>query len=223
MKRFVVVEAGLFPKVLRARCAGMTLSVRLSPAERLPCPPVAAPGPSVAAGRPSDVAAGPVVTPLAVSPSVLVGPSVVDEHLVVDVDACRSGSLLECADVLQGSRAHPVARALRRLSDLTAAHPTCGLAAVPLAVDGAGGASGWALAHGSDRPVVLIPHWPHQAHGFHQHHGPVRHHWPHWSSRPQRSRRSLEDHTLLPSCVHAWLVAGRSLREWPHATVARAA
>lgn len=116
---------------------------------------------------------------------------VIDEHLVVDVDACRDGSLLDCADVLQARRAHSVAGALHRLAELTSAHPACGIAAVPLA--GAGGASGWAMAGGSARSVVLVPH------------GPCR---PYQASAEQ---------SLLPSCLHAWLVAGRSLREWPYA------
>ncbi|MEV0785091.1 hypothetical protein AB0I52_19375 [Streptomyces sp. NPDC050423] len=121
--------------------------------------------------------------------------SVIDEHLVVDVDACRDGSLLDCADVLQGSRAHSVAGALHRLAELTSAHPACGIAAVPLtgAGAGAGGAGGWALAGGSDRSVVLVPHGP---------------------CRPYQA---AADPSLLPSCLHAWLVAGRSLREWPYA------
>ncbi|WNI23858.1 hypothetical protein [Streptomyces sp. ITFR-16] len=124
------------------------------------------------------------------------GSSVIDEHLVVDVDTCRDGSLLDCADVLQGSRAHSAAGALHRLASLVAAHPACGIAAVPLA--GAGGSGGWALADGYDRSVVLVPqdHRPPQA-------GPA-------------------EQSLLPSCVHAWLVAGRSLREWPYAREAPA-
>ncbi|MEU8696596.1 hypothetical protein AB0C61_02740 [Streptomyces sp. NPDC048680] len=121
------------------------------------------------------------------------GASVIDEHLVVDVDACRDGSLLDCADVLQGSRAHPVADALRRLAELSSAHPACGIAAVPLTASGTGGAGGWALAGGSDRSVVLVRYGPDQ---------------PYQVSSEQ---------SLLPSCLHAWLVAGRSLREWPYA------
>lgn len=117
--------------------------------------------------------------------------SVIDEHLAVDVDACRDGSLLDCADVLHGSRAHSAADAFRRLSDLTSAHPACGIAAVPLT--GAGGVGGWALTSGSDRSVVLVPFVAH---------GPDQ---------------GSADQSLLPSCVHAWLVAGRSLREWPYA------
>ncbi|MFC8076657.1 hypothetical protein ACFUN8_14095 [Streptomyces sp. NPDC057307] len=166
MKRFVVVEASPFPDVLRARCAdassGGRLSVRLRPADRVH----------------------------AASPDILEH-SVVDEHFVVDVDACRDGRLLDCADVLQGSRAaHSVADAMRRLTDLTSAHPACGVAAIPLT--GVGGAGGWAVAAGgaSDRAVALVPYGPYPAYG---------------------------EPSLLPSCVHAWLVAGRSLREWPYA------
>ncbi|MGW1813518.1 hypothetical protein ACWCQM_08085 [Streptomyces sp. NPDC002125] len=117
--------------------------------------------------------------------------SVIDEHLVVDVDSCRDPSLLDCADVLQGSRAHSVAGALRRLAGLTSAHPSCGIAAVPLSE--AGGADGWILAGGSDRSPFLVPH------------------------RPYRRCQDSSEQSLLPSCVHAWLVAGRSLREWPYA------
>lgn len=116
---------------------------------------------------------------------------VIDEHLVVDVDACRDGSLMDCADVLQGSRAHSVGGALHRLAELTSAHPACGIAAVPLA--GAGGASGWALAGGSDRSAVVVPHGPYLPY------------------------QASAERSLLPSCLHAWLVAGRSLREWPYA------
>nr|WP_202540175.1 hypothetical protein [Streptomyces sp. SID4937] len=117
--------------------------------------------------------------------------SLIDEHLVVDVDACWDGSLLDCADVLQGSRSYSAADALHRLADLISAHPACGIAAVPLA--GAGGVRGWALAGGSDRSAVLVPQSPCL---------------PYQASAAQ---------SLLPSCVHAWLVAGRSLREWPYA------
>ncbi|MGQ4487145.1 hypothetical protein ACN6LM_004172 [Streptomyces sp. SAS_281] len=151
MKRFVVVEASPFPDVLRARCAQVSYSVRLTPVRR------------------------PHRT------------SVIDEHLVVDVDACADASLLECGDVLQGSRASSVAVALRRVADLVAAHPACGVAAVPLG----GGLSGWVVAGGPDRCAILVP---------------------------SRARSSAEQ-SLLPSCLHAWLVAGRSLREWPGARV----
>ncbi|WP_405937615.1 hypothetical protein OG338_13790 [Streptomyces sp. NBC_00726] len=117
--------------------------------------------------------------------------SVIDEHLAVNVDACADASLLECGDVLQGSRAYSVAAALRRVVDLIAAHPACGVAAVPLG----GGLSGWALAGGSDRCAILVP------------------------SRAGRPGCASEEQSLLPSCLHAWLVAGRSLREWPDAHV----
>ncbi|MYQ81326.1 hypothetical protein GTW64_29905 [Streptomyces sp. SID4923] len=153
MKRFVVVEASPFPDVLRARCAELSYSVRLTPVRR------------------------PHRT------------SVIDEHLAVDVDACTDASLLECGDVLQGSRACSVAAALRRVVDLSTAHPACGVAAVPLG----GGLSGWALAGGPGRCAILVP------------------------SRVRRPGHGSEEQSLLPSCLHAWLVAGRSLREWPDA------
>ncbi|MFD3483003.1 hypothetical protein [Streptomyces sp. NPDC058665] len=128
-------------------------------------------------------------------------PAVVDEHLVVDLDVCRDSRLLDCADVLQGSRARSVPDALRRLAELISAHPSCGIAALPLAGAGAGagvgGAGGWAVAGGSDRAVVLVPYGPH-----------LPYHASGYGS-------------LLPSCLHAWLVAGRSLREWPYARGAR--
>lgn len=123
---------------------------------------------------------------------------VIDEHFVVDVDVCREGRLLDCADVLQSGRPHRVVDAVRRLTDLTSAHPACGIAAVPLAGTG-GDPDGWAAVGGSDRAVVLLPHPPHSAH-------------------PPLSPHSADGQwPLLPSCLHAWLVAGRSLREWPYA------
>ncbi|WP_203183302.1 hypothetical protein [Streptomyces pratensis] len=121
---------------------------------------------------------------------------VIDEHLVVDVDSCRDRSLLDCADVLQGSRVHSATGALRRLAVLTSAYPSCGIAAVPLS--DAGGVGGWALADGSDRSPVLV---------LHRLYGP---------------RQDSSEQSLLPSCVHAWMVAGRSLREWPYAHEASA-
>ncbi|MET4924382.1 hypothetical protein P3L51_18830 [Streptomyces sp. PSRA5] len=144
----------------------------------------ASPFPDVLRARCADTSFGVRLSPA----SRVHGASVIDEHFVVDVDACRDGRLLDCADVLQGSRARPVADALRRLTDLTSAHPARGIAAIPLA--GAGRTSGWAVAGGSDRAVVLVPGGPDPASGA---------------------------RSLLPSCLHAWLVAGRSLREWPYA------
>ncbi|WP_405792934.1 hypothetical protein [Streptomyces sp. NBC_01506] len=184
MKRFVVVEAGPVPRdlicpaapaVLRARCADTSFGVGLG---RMGLSLVVGPPP-----RADDVHV------------------VIDEHLAVDVDLCRDSRLLDCADVLQGSRAHSAADALRRLRHLTSVHPACGIAAVPLAEAGTGtgadadagagaGAGGWAVAGGPDRAVVLVPYGPYAAPG---------------------------ERSLLPSCMHAWLVAGCSLREWPHA------
>ncbi|NED91133.1 hypothetical protein G3I76_65000 [Streptomyces sp. SID11233] len=168
MRRFVVVESGPLPDVLRARCAGASAGAPLTSADHVP-----APVPSVFGDCPPFI----------------------DEHLVVDVDACRDVSLLDCADVLQGSRTRSVLDALRRLAELTSAHPACGIAALPLADagNGAGVASGWAVAGGSDRSVVLVRCGPHPLY------------------------RASAEPSLLPSCLHAWLVAGRSLREWPHA------
>ncbi|WP_405823756.1 hypothetical protein OG705_27585 [Streptomyces sp. NBC_00838] len=133
--------------------------------------------------------------------------AVIDEHFVVDVDVCRDGRLLDCADVLQGSRAHSVVDALRRLADLTAAHPACGIAAVPLAGTG-GGSGGWAVAGGSDRAVILVPYGPNPEYPKHSRRVKCR-------PYPAAGQRAL-----LPSYLHAWLAAGRSLREWPHARTA---
>lgn len=132
----------------------------------------------------------------------------VDEHFAVDVDVCRDGSVLDCADVLRGSRALAVADALRRLADLTSDHPARGLAAVPLS--GVGDTGGWAAAGGTDRAVVLLPTGAYRLYGprgsYESHHA--------YASYAASGERSL-----LPSCLHAWLVAGRSLREWPYAHV----
>ncbi|MGW2589331.1 hypothetical protein ACWCXC_03555 [Streptomyces sp. NPDC001515] len=200
MNRFVRVEARPFPEVLYAHCSGGSLRVRLGPGGH---------------GHPV---------------------SVIDEHLVVDTDACRDGSLLDCADVLQASRARSVTGARRLLAELLSAHPACGLAAVPLAradtpADGCaggcdrggecdGGAAvsgrhmhdgcdrgsavggahlpgGWALACGADTAggMVVVD----------------------CRSGTPSAGAALAGQSLLPSCLHAWLVAGRALREWPYA------
>ncbi|WP_328721997.1 hypothetical protein OHT52_22555 [Streptomyces sp. NBC_00247] len=119
--------------------------------------------------------------------------SVLDEHLVVDVDDRPDAYLLDCADVLRAGGTYSLTGALRRLAGLTSAHPACGIAAVPLT--GTGGVSGWALAGGSDRTAALVA-----------------------SGSPPPYQGSA-DPLLLPSCAHAWLVAGRSLRDWPFARV----
>ncbi|MEK8143966.1 hypothetical protein NKH18_24695 [Streptomyces sp. M10(2022)] len=41
-------------------------------------------------------------------------------------------------------------------------------------------------------------------------------------SGPYQLYEDSADQSLLPSCLHAWLVAGRSLREWPYALDATA-
>ncbi|WP_406147734.1 hypothetical protein [Streptomyces sp. NBC_01012] len=213
MKRFVMVEASPLPDVLHARCADASFSVRLTWANRDPRASVINER-TVVDGRTVVVDGGTVLDGRTVDVderTVLDRHTVLDEHLVVDVDICRDRVLLDCADVLQGSRAHSVPGALRRLARLTAAHPACGIAAVPLAGPGAGpgagagygarsgirtGAAaprGWVLARASERPVVVLPP------------GGLR---PHRASAGQ---------SLLPSCLHAWLVTGRTLREWPYA------
>ncbi|MFE3828392.1 hypothetical protein [Streptomyces sp. NPDC059092] len=106
-----------------------------------------------------------------------------DEHLAVDADACRDPRRLECADVLQTGRSRPLAGALRWLAETRAAHPGARLIAAPLS----GG--GWMAAGGDgERCVVLLPYGT--------------------ASRPAPPRWSL-----VPSCLHGWLVAGHSLRE----------
>ncbi|MET8555894.1 hypothetical protein ABZV64_13130 [Streptomyces sp. NPDC004959] len=117
--------------------------------------------------------------------------AVLDEHLVVDADVCHDSSLLDCADVLQGSLPFSVPGALHRLAELTRAHPSRGVVAVPLT--SSGGRSGWAATGAADRSAVLVPH---------------------------RLGGDRGDWSLLPSCLHAWLVAGRSLRDWPGAVEA---
>lgn len=191
MNRFVRVEARPFPEVLYAHCADGSLRVRLGH------------GPAASA-RPASA------TSLRVRPGSggrRRPASVIDEHLVVDPDTCRDASLLDCADVLQAGRARSVAGARRRLAELLSAHPACGLAAVPLirrggrpeeGGDGVDRAGGWALACGAytaDAGLVVVA---------------CR------STMPSAGAVHAEQ-SLLPSCLHAWLVAGRALREWPYA------
>ncbi|MGW6756552.1 hypothetical protein ACWF8M_02955 [Streptomyces sp. NPDC055008] len=155
MKRFVVVEADPLLMALHARCAGASLSTRLTPV--------------CSTGR----------------------TAVLDEHLVVDADICRDSSLLDCADVVQGSLPLPPAGALHRLAELAAAHPSPGIAAAPLTT--LNGTRGWAVTGTCDRLPVLVPY---------------------------RLDGDFGERSLLPSCLHAWLVAGRSLRDWPGAVEA---
>ncbi|MFI6691307.1 hypothetical protein ACIBLA_05990 [Streptomyces sp. NPDC050433] len=173
MTRFVVVEASPVPA---------------SPA-RAGVPAV----PAVLRARCADASFG---VRLGIADHAHGGASVIDEHFAVDVDACRESRLLDCADVLQGSRARSVADTLRRLTDLTSTHPSCGIVALPLA--GVGGTGGWAVTGGPDRAAVLVPRRPYRTYPTHP---------------------ASREVSLLPSCLHAWLVAGRSLREWPYARV----
>ncbi|RZE00184.1 hypothetical protein C0Q64_15610 [Streptomyces albidoflavus] len=117
--------------------------------------------------------------------------AVLDEHLVVDADVCRDSALLDCADVLQGSLPFPPAGALRRLAELAGAHPSAGVAAVPLAASS--GLGGWAVTGACDRAPLLVPYRPDGDFGA---------------------------PSLLPSCLHAWCVAGRLLKDWPGAVEA---
>ncbi|MFI6703827.1 hypothetical protein ACIBJC_33655 [Streptomyces sp. NPDC050509] len=107
-----------------------------------------------------------------------------DEHLAVDADVCRDPRRLECADVLQTGRSRPVTGALRWLAETRAAHPGARLVAAALP-DG-----GWVAAGGEDgdRGAVFLPYGT-----------TARGTPPRWS--------------LVPSCLHGWLVAGHSLRE----------
>lgn len=116
---------------------------------------------------------------------------VLDEHLVVYADVCWDSTLLDCADVLQGSLPLPPAEALCRLAELAEAHPSPGVAAVPLTTSK--GVGGWAVTGACDRPPLLVP------------------------CRPDGDFGAP---SLLPSCLHAWRVAGRSLRDWPGAVEA---
>ncbi|KQX67756.1 MULTISPECIES: hypothetical protein [unclassified Streptomyces] len=100
-----------------------------------------------------------------------------DEHVAAEAGPCPGIRWPVCADVLHERFPRPYADAVRRLGDLTAAHPGCLLAAAPLT----GG--GWAVIDGTSRTVLPLAH------------------------------RVPPDQPLLASCLHAWLVAGRALRD----------
>ncbi|GGS83332.1 hypothetical protein [Streptomyces cinerochromogenes] len=75
-----------------------------------------------------------------------------DEHFAVDADTCAERRRLDWADVLYGRLPRPPAAAARWLAEVTARHPACALAAVPV-TDG-----GWmavAGAAGRGTPTVL--------------------------------------------------------------------
>ncbi|MFG3009149.1 hypothetical protein ACGFZB_01555 [Streptomyces cinerochromogenes] len=75
-----------------------------------------------------------------------------DEHFAADAETCAERLRLDCADVLYGRLPRPPAAAARWLAEVTARHPACALAAVPL-TDG-----GWmavAGAAGRGTPTVL--------------------------------------------------------------------
>jgi hypothetical protein len=100
-----------------------------------------------------------------------------DEHVAAEAGPCPGIRWPVCADVLHDPFPRPYADAVRRLGDLTAAHPGCRLAAAPLT----GG--GWAVVDGTSRTVRSLAH------------------------------RVPPDQPLLASCLHAWLVAGHTLRD----------
>ncbi|MEV7979195.1 hypothetical protein [Streptomyces sp. NPDC086519] len=100
-----------------------------------------------------------------------------DEHFAADAGPRLQGRWWACADVLHDRHPRPFADTVRRLNDITAAHPGCRLAAAPLAE------GGWAAADGTSRTVVRL------------------------------ARRVPPGEPLLASCLHAWLVAGHTLRD----------
>lgn len=100
-----------------------------------------------------------------------------DEHFAVDADMCTEVRWPACADVLHSRHPRPFADATLLLGDITATHPGCRLAAVPLT------RGGWAVTEGTSRTVVPLAH------------------------------RVPPEQSLLASCLHAWLVAGHTLRD----------
>ncbi|MYU03606.1 hypothetical protein GTY81_06780 [Streptomyces sp. SID8366] len=89
-----------------------------------------------------------------------------DEHCAVNAEAAPENRRLACADVLYGTRPRPSASAARWLTRLAARHPSCALAAVPLAQGGwlalagpagrgrGGGPLVVAAAIGPDQPLL---------------------------------------------------------------------
>ncbi|MFI9172750.1 hypothetical protein [Streptomyces lincolnensis] len=75
---------------------------------------------------------------------------VADEHLAADADGCRERHWLNCSDVLYAGCARSLADAVYWLTDLTAAHPGCRLAAAPLQE------GGWAVLAGPGRRAFLL-------------------------------------------------------------------
>ncbi|WP_369227151.1 hypothetical protein AB5J52_42235 [Streptomyces sp. R39] len=75
-----------------------------------------------------------------------------DEHFAADAGPRLQDRWWACADVLHDRHPRPFADTVRRLNDITAAHPGCRLAAAPLAE------GGWAVADGTSRTVVPLAH-----------------------------------------------------------------
>ncbi|MEU6573569.1 hypothetical protein [Streptomyces sp. NPDC046805] len=74
----------------------------------------------------------------------------VDEHFAAEAGLCLQDRWSACADVLHERHPRPFADTVRRLNDITAAHPGCRLAAAPLAE------GGWAVTEGRNRTVVPL-------------------------------------------------------------------
>ncbi|MFE2940492.1 hypothetical protein ACFXKG_15730 [Streptomyces sp. NPDC059255] len=128
-----------------------------------------------------------------------------DEHLAVDADACRDPGRLECADVLQTGRTRPATDALRWLAETRASHPGARLIAAPLP----GG--GWAAAgDDGDRGGVLLPPGVFPSPGVLVPSGAFL---PYGTPYGTPSGRTTPGWSLVPSCLHGWLVAGHTLRE----------
>ncbi|MEV0260011.1 hypothetical protein AB0I49_01515 [Streptomyces sp. NPDC050617] len=120
--------------------------------------------------------------------------AVLDEHLAVDVDARPARRLLECADVLYGSRPRRAALAAARVRRMLVDSPGCCVAAAP--VDGPYRDSSWAAG---DRvgPGSVIAGVGSALYG----HG------------CRATGVGPADTGMFASCLHAWRAAGRPLHE----------
>ncbi|MFY4720901.1 hypothetical protein [Streptomyces sp. LaBMicrA B280] len=82
-----------------------------------------------------------------------------DEHCAVNAEAAPENRRLACADVLYGVRPRPPASAVHWLTGMTARHPSCALAAVPLSGGGwlaLAGAAGSNVKWGAVALVVEV-------------------------------------------------------------------
>ncbi|MFH7339812.1 hypothetical protein [Streptomyces sp. KHY 26] len=106
-----------------------------------------------------------------------------DEHYAVNAEAALENRRLACADVLYAVRPRPPAAAAHWLTRVTARHPSCALAAAPVTGGGWLALTGSAGGGGNGGGPRVVA-------------GAVG-----------------PDQPLLASCLHAWLVRGRSLAE----------